>query len=303
MSNQSDLKFSKPACFLFILGDLVLLGIAGYIIYQHGAGPFRITELAAIVACGIFGALLAVVPFVLEYQSAARMLESSAVASTVQQLGGLQAVADQISGATARWQEVQEYSGKAVAASKEISERMTAELTGFAEFMRKTNDAEVKNLRLEIEKQHRAESEFIQIIVRILDHTFALHQAAVRSAQPQLIDQLGQFQGAIRDVVRRIGLVPFVPVHNELFDKDCHQSADSQAMPVAGAKIRETVAAGFTYQGRLIRPALVSLQPSAAALASATASEKNQITPPATPAGKTVVDEKHAEAAEEQTLL
>lgn len=298
MNDQSDLKFSKPAYLLFFLGDLVLLGLAGLVIYQHGSGPFRVTEIAALLACGVCGGILAILPFVLEYQAAARLVEMSAVTSTVQQLKNLEAIAEQISGATARWQEVQEHSGKTVGAAKEISERMTSELSGFAEFMKKAGDAEVKNLHLEIEKQHRAESEFIQIIVRILDHTFALHQAAVRSAQPQLIDQLGQFQGAIRDVVRRIGLTPFVPVPDELFDKACHQSADSQAMPMAGAKIRETVAAGYTYQGRLIRPALVALQG-----ATGSSTEKAQLKSPSVPAKENRAEEKTSDVAEEQTLL
>ena len=96
--------------------------------------------------------------------------------------------------------------------------------------------------------------------IRMLDHTYALHKAALRSGQPGLIEQLGNFQTACRDVARRTGLVPFVPSMHEAFDPEWHQSTDSQAASMANPQILDTIASGYTYQGQLIRAALVSLQ-------------------------------------------
>jgi molecular chaperone GrpE (heat shock protein) len=107
-----------------------------------------------------------------------------------------------------------------------------------------------------------------------------------------LIEQLGNFQTACRDVARRIGLVPFTPAVNDRFDSKCHESSDSQAMPVTDARVRDTIATGFTYQGKLLRPALVSLQNSPTANETSAMEEAN---------GQEVKEEDEVE--EEQSLL
>src|ERR1041384_164055 len=137
---------------------------------------------------------------------------------------------------------------------------MGAEVQAFTEFMQRVNDSEKATLRLEAEKLRRAEADWLQVLVRLLDHVYALHLGAVRSGQPQLIDQLTNFQNACRDAVRRVGLTPFVGEPSEPFDGQRHRPFDGEELPPAGAKITETVATGYTFQGRLLRPALVRLQ-------------------------------------------
>ena len=63
---------------------------------------------------------------------------------------------------------------------------MTGEVRQFTEFMQKMNDSEKAALRLEVEKLRRGEGEWLQVLVRILDHVFALHAAAVRSGEPKV---------------------------------------------------------------------------------------------------------------------
>ena len=70
---------------------------------------------------------------------------------------------------------------------------MAAEVREFSEFMQKMNDSEKAALRLEIEKFRRGEGEWLQVLVRILDHVFLLHAAAARSGQPKLAEQIAQF--------------------------------------------------------------------------------------------------------------
>jgi hypothetical protein len=53
--------------------------------------------------------------------------------------------------------------------------------------------------------------------------------------------------------------VPFTAAPDAFFDPKVHNTPDSEFAPLADARVRETLATGFTYQGQLIRHALVSL--------------------------------------------
>jgi hypothetical protein len=120
----------------------------------------------------------------------------------------------QIAAATDQWALVQDATKgsaeKTAAGAHEIAERMAAEIREFNEFQAKLNDSEKAALRLEVEKLRRTEGEWMQVVVRILDHIFALHNAAARSGQPELAEQIAHFQNACRDAARRVGLTPFV---------------------------------------------------------------------------------------------
>src|SRR5439155_16759070 len=99
----------------------------------------------------------------------------------------------------------------------------------------------------------------LQILVRILDHIYALYQAAVRSGQGKLVKQLEYFQNACRDISRRVGLVPFSAIPGEPYEPKLHQLADASE-PASEGLIAETLATGYSFQGQLVRPALVTLQ-------------------------------------------
>ena len=114
-------------------------------------------------------------------------------------------------------------------------------------------------MRLEVEKLRRAEGEWLQVVARILDHIFALHNAASRSGSTDLAEQIGSFQNACRDAARRVGLMPYSAAPAEKFDAQKHR-AHGVENPPADAVIAETLAPGMSFQGRLIRPALVRLQ-------------------------------------------
>lgn len=239
-----------------------MLGLAWFVL-TLSARPLPPLVLGIICASVAFGAFLAVLPFILEYRIAFKLAEADALTSVVAQVQNLEGIAGQISLATGQWQTVQEHSGKTVAAAKEIGERMASEAKAFAEFMRKSNDTEKSTLRLEVEKLHRSETEWLQVIVRILDHTFALHAAAVRSGKAALIEQLTQFQNAQRDCARRVGLSAIAPAPGEPFDAAKHQTAND-TKPEADTAIGEIVATGYTFRSQLVRPALVTLKSSVA---------------------------------------
>jgi hypothetical protein len=89
--------------------------------------------------------------------------------------------------------------------------------------------------------------------------------------------------------------VPFSAEPEEPFNAERHQLIDGEGKPSADAGIAETAAPGFTFQGRLLRPALVRLR---------------QTNPPeGNPAGETAASESAAanppegENSEEQLPL
>ncbi len=242
----------------FLLGDLLFIGLAALIV-QMSVHPLALGQIAACVVCLGAGAWLAVLPFLKEHDAALRLAESASLNDTVAQIQNLESVASQVGSATSQWQIAQEANTKTVEAAQEIATRMTTEAKGFADFMQKTNDAEKGHLRLEVEKLRRAEGEWLQILVRLLDHIFALYQAGTRSGQPALTEQLGQFQNACRDAARRVGLVPFAAAPGEPFDVDRHQLPEGQPPPTDVAFIADTLATGYTFQGQPLRRALVLL--------------------------------------------
>ena len=246
----------------FLLGDAVLVAAAAGVIYR-AAHPISQTEILIVSGCVVLGALLGCLPFILEYRATSKLIEVNAVSTVAEQLHNLKTYSAQIATATDQWALVQDATKgsaeKTVAAAQEIVERMVKEAREFSEFQAKMNDTEKAALRLEAEKLRRTEGEWLQVVVRILDHIYALHTAAVRSGQPEVAEQISQFQNACRDAARRVGLTPFAAEAEEKFDAQKHR-AHGVENPPADAVADETLAPGLTFQGRLIRPALVRLR-------------------------------------------
>jgi molecular chaperone GrpE (heat shock protein) len=243
----------------FFAGNAALLVLAWIIFYQ-GKRPLGGWEVLACVVCVIVGAVFSIWPFVLEYRSAQKLLETATLTSVVSQVQNLEQVAAQIGGATAQWQTVQETADKTARQAKEIVQSMASQAKAFSDFMQQANDSEKATLRLELDKFRRVEADWLQVLVRILDHVYALNRAAAQSRQPTVIEQLGRFQNACHDTARRVGLTPFLAARDDKFDVQKHQLMDGQTKPVEGACVDETVASGYTFQGKLIRPALVRLR-------------------------------------------
>lgn len=243
----------------FLLGDALLLGLA-LLLYTQSRRPMSAGELFACILCVAVGAGCGVWPFVLEYRVLAKLMVADQLLTAAGEIGKLEQFADQVRSATGCWQTVQESADKTARSAKEIADRMTAEMKAFSEFIRSASEGEKSALRLEVEKLRRAETDWLQVLVRVFDHTYALHQAALRSGQPTLIEQLGQFQSACRDAARRVGFTPFIAAPAEPFDDQRHQLAKGESKPSTDAAVDETVATGYTYQGKILRPALVRLR-------------------------------------------
>lgn len=242
----------------FLAGDATLLAAAGYLTL-NAPHPLSPTFATLVVAATSLAATVGVIPFLIRHFSDARSRETADLLAAVDRLNDVSRVADQIQAATQNWQTAQELSAKTANSSREIADRMTSELQAFSQFLQKSNDSEKGTLRLENEKLRRSEGEWIQISVRLLDHVHALFAAAQRSGQQTVIEQIGSFQAACHDVTRRVGLVPFAAEPGKPFDPRAHQVAEGTPNESPDATIQATVGAGFTYQGQLVRRAIVLL--------------------------------------------
>src|SRR5215468_12022576 len=108
MPTRMETRLSK---WPFVAGDLLLLG-AAYFIYFQSKLPMGAWQIFFIVLCVAGGAMLGVMPFLLEYRLALKLAEANALAEVVPQIQNVQGVAQQIASATGQWQTVQEQADK-----------------------------------------------------------------------------------------------------------------------------------------------------------------------------------------------
>ena len=264
---MNDVTLWKVPKWPFLLAYATLLGFAGFFLLR---APQSVHHWEIAAACVALGTLLGVLPFYLDYRAMGKALEANALGTVAEKIATLEKLSAQISSATNHWanlsESVQTESGKTAAIAKDIADKMTDEVRRFSEFMQGVNDNEKANLRLEVEKLHRGENEWLQTVVRMLDHIYALHIGAVRTGDARFIEPISNFQNACRDTVRRLGLTPFAAEPGEPFDADRHQPAGNPESIPADAVVGETVGAGYTFQGKLLRPALVRLHEAAPAV-------------------------------------
>jgi molecular chaperone GrpE (heat shock protein) len=240
---------------------VALIGAAYYFILH---APHAIHNWEIAVGCVAFGSLLCIIPYFLDYKAMGKALEVNALGAVAEKFADLEQLAEKITAVTEQWHVIHESVGQSAektgVAAKEIADKMGAEVRGFQEFMKKMDSNERAALRLEVEKLRRAEAEWVQTLVHVLDHIFALHSAAMRSNQPKVADQIAQFQNACRGTVRRVGLAAYVGEADEVFDPERFRLIDPKQKPFDGAVVAETLAPGYTFQGRVLRPAGVRLR-------------------------------------------
>lgn len=275
---MSDAIQPKVAKWPFFAGDVLLLGVA-VLVFNRAATPMGFGEMAVVVAPVALGAVLSILPFLLDNKGLVRLTEAADLATVMSQFSKIEQVAEEIRGATGQWQGVNGEAARAAAAAKGVTDKMAEEARAFGEFMQRANDSEKATLRLEVEKMRRAEGESLHVLVRILDHVFALHQAGLRSGQASLVEQLSHFQNACCEAARWLGLAPFIANAGEKFDAQRHQLAEGSGAPPPDAVVGQTLATGYTFQGRLLRPALVKVRAN-------TALEAAPSLPPAAPAAQ-----------------
>ena len=240
----------------YLLADVVLVAAAA--VAWKAAPVWTWKEISLVGGLTGLGAWIFIQPFQKDHEAAVKLFEQVNLASAAEKLGSLDKTAQQIAAATAQWQDIQTISTKTVNAAGNIASQIAAEAKGFSEFLTRANDGEKATLRLEIEKLRRGEKESLQVVIHLMDHCFALFQAAAASGQPQLIQQIGNYRNACIDATRRVGILPYEAQPGEPFDAERHEIADGSTPPT-GATVGRTVAWGYTFQGVGIRRIQVAL--------------------------------------------
>ena len=273
---MSDTTHPKISPVPFIFADLLFLGLAAYIVYASDR-PLAMWQTIALLVAVAGGAWCSFIPFVRQFRADVQLAELSNLTTVVAQIQGMEAVARQIQLATGQWQTVHEQASKTSGAAKEVAERMTLEIRSFSAFMEKADGGEKQHLHLEIEKFRRGEGEWVQACVRILDHVFALYTAALRSSQPALIEQIGQFQNACLEALRRVGLNAFAARSEEPFNPEHHNLPPDASGTAPGTALEGTIALGITFQGQIIRKPMVA--PRAPSKLDSTAGTETDVVP------------------------
>jgi molecular chaperone GrpE (heat shock protein) len=254
LSNQPYRIAKTP----FLIGDLLLLAMAGWIIWDVGGLPSGF-QLGIVVGCLVVGMFFSTLPFLLDYRANLKRGEINEFQNLAEQLQALTQLEEHIRQATGQWQSIQDHCVSAVQDADKIAASMAQESTRFVEVMQSMDVSEKEHLRVEAEKLRRSERDWLQSAVRVLDHVFALHKAALQSGQPKLINQISNFQHAVVDVMRRMGLVPHEAELGAAYNTEQHQVMGEDHKQLSQPAVAETLAPGFTFQGRLVRPPLVKL--------------------------------------------
>jgi len=253
----------------YLLADVILVATAAAVAWK-AAPVWTWKEISLVGGLTGLGAWIFIQPFQKDHETAVKLFEQVNLASAAEKLRSLDKTAQQIAAATAQWQDIQTLSNKTVNAAGDITQRIAAEAKSFSEFLARANDGEKANLRLEIEKLRRGEKDSLQVVIHLMDHCFALFQAAMSSGQPQLIQQIGNYRNACIDATRRVGILPYEAQPGEPFDADRHEVADG-SKATEGATVERTIAWGYTFQGAGIRRIQVAL----ASPSGSTASSEN----------------------------
>ncbi|MCX7872065.1 MAG: nucleotide exchange factor GrpE [Verrucomicrobiae bacterium] len=255
---MGEQKIPKPNLIPFLIADVLMLAVAGFIVY-FSKWPLEPWQVAICAFAVLAGGVFLVTPFYLEHKATLKIAESESLVSTVSKIQKLEEVAKQITSATNYWQAAQADAANTVETARQIHERISREAREFADFMQKANDVEKTALRIEVEKLNRIMDENLQVVVNLLDNVYALYRAALQSGDKRLIEQIALFQMTCRQIAQRIGLVAFDGKSGEKFSAERHRNVDQKAQILPDAVIAGAIAPGYTYQTKMLRQALVSV--------------------------------------------
>jgi molecular chaperone GrpE (heat shock protein) len=256
MRDESGLSLAK---WPFFLADVLLLSTACFI-YRQGPLPLGLGQISLVVLCVASGACLTILPFVLQYWMATRRLGGAHGGGYPEdQSRKLEHALAEVSEVAAQGRVLQEDAAKTAAGAKDAAERMAGEVRQLARLLEGVQGREKPRPEANVGNFEQSESDWAQVLVQVLDHVYALQVGALRSGQLNLIEQVDQFQDACRSAARRVGLTPFIAEPADPFDAQRHQWFDGKGAVPAQSTVVETIATGYTFRGRVLRPALVRL--------------------------------------------
>ena len=128
----------------FLLGDALLLGVAGFIGRQCHAGALPVTPayVGLIVGSVGFGAWMLCRPFLREHEAAVMVSERSDLAGTLAQIRHLESAGQQVAGAVAQLNASGKQLGEVETSARELVARLAEERAQLVQFLQRTNDQE-----------------------------------------------------------------------------------------------------------------------------------------------------------------
>lgn len=111
----------------------------------------------------------------------------------------------------------------------------------------------------ELAESDRREMELVQALTEMLDHIWALNCAANQSGNSRAAARIDRFSRVCTVVAERTGLKFIAPEPGQPFDGKLHRLSDGR-QPATACLIVQTVALGYSFRERLIRPALVTVR-------------------------------------------
>src|SRR5687767_12855825 len=108
---MNDRRLPALAKWPFYVADLLLFVLAFWIL-KHYPHPLAVWPAVLMTACVAGAAILGILPYLLQYQTAVRFAESDELTSAMGEIQKLHTIAEQIRLATGQWQSVQEFSAK-----------------------------------------------------------------------------------------------------------------------------------------------------------------------------------------------
>jgi hypothetical protein len=138
----------------FVLGDVLLLGIALGVVVLGGSPPGLVT-LVVVAICVLLGVGLLVAPYLMEYEARVRFAEAATHDQLEIQARRLAQTVEQLSHAVSRSQSTEEQAGQALGTIEELTEKLTSQSDELASALARSTEREIADLKLQLERVAR----------------------------------------------------------------------------------------------------------------------------------------------------
>src|SRR5688500_20315237 len=108
----------------FYLADLLLSAVIFFVLYRLGTfeGTTEMVIVAACLAVAAIAAWISIMPWLKEHDASVQLTDSSNLKTSLEQIKGVEKVADLIRQSNSQWQGVQEASARTVTSAREITD-------------------------------------------------------------------------------------------------------------------------------------------------------------------------------------
>jgi hypothetical protein len=209
----------------FLVGDAVLIGVAVYLASAAGS-PLPAPAIYSITACVSLGALLAVIPFIVDYNRRQEALLTERQSALEALARTTSTAAEQASIAAGGLHEIAELAQKNLRIADHLPQKLHERINEFNRAQDEALTAEIETLQQEVnalrgseaeklesaaDKIHRSASELIKLEANLRAQITAFETAAQR-AQESLATVATQAAAAIERSVKSAGPMPAAPV-------------------------------------------------------------------------------------------